>query len=49
MRFLNGEQTSVATTVIADSVNSHLICYAAEKARKEVTVVQLRRNYSEIY
>lgn len=43
VRFLNGEQTSVATTVIADSVNSHLICYAAEKARKEKVVVKLGR------
>lgn len=41
VRFLNGEQTSVATTVIDDSVNSHLICYAAEKSRKEKTVVKL--------
>ncbi len=43
VRFLNGEQTSVATTVIEDSVNSHLICYAAEKARKEKVVVELQR------
>ena len=42
VRFLNGEKTSVATTVIADSVNSHLICYAAEKARKENVVVALK-------
>ena len=45
VRFLNGEQTSVATTVISDSVNSHLICYAADKARKENTVVNLNREY----
>ena len=43
VRFLNGEQTSVATTVIEDSVNSHLICYAAEKARKGKVVVELQR------
>lgn len=43
VRFLNGEKTSVATTVIADSVNSHLICYAAEKARKEKVVVEIKR------
>lgn len=41
VRFLNGEQTSVSTTVIDDSVNSHLICYAAEKSRKEKIVVTI--------
>ena len=45
VRFLNGEKTSVATTVISDSVNSHLICYAAEKARKENVVVDLYKEY----
>ena len=45
VRFLNGEKTSVATTVISDSVNSHLICYAAEKARKEKLIVDLRKEY----
>lgn len=45
VRFLNGEKTSVATTVISDSVNSHLICYAAEKARKENIVVDLKLEY----
>lgn len=42
VRFLNGEKTSVSTTVIEDSVNSHLICYAAEKARKENIVVNIK-------
>lgn len=41
VRFLNGEPTSVATTVLEDSINSHLICYAAEKARREKMVVNL--------
>ena len=45
VRFLNGEKTSVSTTVISDSVNSHLICYAAEKARKENVVVDLHKEY----
>lgn len=45
VRFLNGEATSVATTVIADSINSHLICYAAEKARREKVVVDLQSEY----
>lgn len=46
VRFLNGETTSVATTVIGDSINSHLICYAAEKARKEKVVVDLQEEYN---
>ena len=37
-RFLNGEATSVSTTVIEDSVNSHLVCYAAEESRKNKRV-----------
>ena len=45
IRFLSGKETSVATTVISDSINSHLICYAAEKARKEKTVINLREEY----
>lgn len=45
VRFLNDEPTSVSTTVIDDSVNSHLICYAAEKSRKEKVVVELKKEY----
>ena len=45
VRFLNGEQTSVAVTVIEDSVNGHLVCYAAEMARKEKKVVNLKEEY----
>ena len=45
VRFLNGEATSVSTTVIEDSVNSHLICYAAEKSRKEKVIVDLKAEY----
>lgn len=45
VRFLNDEPTSVSTTVINDSVNSHLICYAAEKSRKEKVVVNLTEEY----
>lgn len=47
VRFLNGEKTSVSTTVIADSINSHLICYAAEKARREKVVVDLKTEYKK--
>lgn len=46
VRFLNDEPTSVSTTVIDDSVNSHLICYAAEKSRKEKVVVELAKEYN---
>lgn len=44
VRFLNDEHTSLSTTVIADSVYSHLVCYAAEKARKENVVVELEES-----
>lgn len=45
VRFLNGEATSVSTTVIEDSINSHLICYAAEKSRREKVFVDLQQEY----
>ena len=45
VRYLAGEQTSGSTTVIEDSVNSHLICYAAEKSRKQGVVVDLHTEY----
>ena len=47
VRFLNGEKTSVATTVIEDSVNGHLICYAAEKSRKTDRAVYLKEFAAE--
>ena len=46
MLYLNGLQTSVSTTVITDSVNSHLICYAAEKSRKESVIVDLKKEFN---
>ncbi len=45
VRYLSGEKTSGATTVIEDSVNSHLVCYAAEKSRKQGIVVDLQKEY----
>lgn len=45
VRFLNGVQTSGSTTVIEDSVNSHLVCYAAEKSRREKVIVDLKEEY----
>lgn len=41
MGLLRGEEISVSMTTLNDSVNSHLICYAAEKARKENVIVNL--------
>ena len=45
VKFLNGEKTSSSTTVIEDSVNGHLCCYAAEKSRKEKRVVDITEEY----
>lgn len=45
LKFLKGEPTSSSTTLLKDSVNSHLVCYAAEKARKENTVVDIDKVY----
>lgn len=45
VRFLNGEKTSGATTVISDSINSHLVCYAADKSRREGIVVDIQKTY----
>ena len=45
--FLRGEGTSVSTTVISDSVNSHLICYAAEKSRTEKVIVNIEKEYGK--
>lgn len=45
VKYINGEKTSVATTIIDDSVNSHLICYAAEVSRKEKKVVEIAKQY----
>lgn len=47
VRFLNGEKTSVSTTVIKDSINSHLICYAAELSRKEKRIVDIKTEFLE--
>lgn len=47
VRFLNGEKTSSSTTVIDDSVNGHLVCYAAERSRTEKRVVELKTEFKE--
>jgi hypothetical protein len=45
VKFLNGLPTSSSTTVIEDSVNGHLVCYAAEISRKEKRVVDLNEEF----
>ena len=41
VRYMAGEATSPSTTVLADSINSHLVCYGAEKSRRERCVINL--------
>ena len=41
LKLLRGEETSVSLTELKDSVNSHLICYAAEKSRLEKKIVSV--------
>lgn len=42
IRYLNGDRSSPSITAIDDSVNGHLIVYAAEKSRKESVIVEIR-------
>ena len=46
-RYMAGEATSPSTTVLADSINSHLVCYGAEKSRRERCVVEIEKEYGE--
>ena len=41
VRYLNGEETSKASTTIKDSIAGHFVVYAAEKSRKERRIVAL--------
>ena len=41
LKLLRGEQSSLSTTDINDSVKGHVICYAAETSRKERRIVEL--------
>ena len=45
VRYLNGDKSSVSITAIEDSINSHVVCYAAEKSRKESVVVALDKEF----
>lgn len=41
IRVLNSEPVSSSTTLINDSINGHLICYAAEESRLKHTIINL--------
>ena len=41
LKLLRGEETSVSLTKLDDSVNSHLVVYAAEKSRLEKKIVSV--------
>lgn len=41
LRYLRGEKTSASTTTLGDSVVGHMVCYAADEARKKGCVVRL--------
>jgi hypothetical protein len=44
--YLLGDTSSISITGISDSVNGHLCVYAAEKARKCDTVVDIKREFN---
>ncbi len=41
LKLLRGEGTSVSLTALEDSINSHLVVYAAEKSRREKKIVTI--------
>lgn len=41
VRYFSGEETSVSVTDINDSINGHLIVYAAEESRKTNKIIDL--------
>ncbi len=42
VRYLNGDESSVSITKLDDSINSHLVVYAADKSRKEGKIVEIK-------
>jgi hypothetical protein len=42
VRLVRGEQPSIATTTLADSINGHLIGFCADRAMVEKRVVEIR-------
>lgn len=47
VKFFGGEQTSPSTTVLSDSISGHMVCYAAERSRKENRIVNIKEFYSD--
>jgi len=45
--FFRGEGASISLSLIDHSVNSHLICYAAEKSRMEGIIVDIEKEYGK--
>ena len=43
VRYFNGDKSSISITALEDSINSHLVCYAAEKSRKERLVMDITK------
>lgn len=41
IRYLNGDRSSISITSIDDSINGHKCVYAAERSRKEKTIVSI--------
>ncbi len=46
VRHLNGEGQSLSITSLADSINGHLVVYAAEESRRQHTAVQIGTQYA---
>ncbi|MBR1983172.1 MAG: Gfo/Idh/MocA family oxidoreductase [Clostridia bacterium] len=45
LALLRGDNSSLSTTDINDSIKGHLICYAAEIARKEKRVIDINKEF----
>lgn len=43
IRYLNGDDSSVSITALADSINGHLCVFAAEESRREERIVSLEK------
>lgn len=44
VRLVRGEEPSIATTTLADSINGHLIGFRADQAMVEGRVVEIRQS-----
>lgn len=45
VRYLNGDHSSVSITSLADSINGHLCIFAAEKSRKEHSIIDIAKTF----